>query len=160
MSDVLLLGNGLNRLPYEAGKGISWNDLLESLINEFSKGNIQNNDESSKPFPLLYEEILSYAINQRKKESENEEEKEIKEHIATKIREIIPNDSHKLLKKCRFSNILTTNYDYLIEQAIGETPIDAKNYGTVKEQKYSLFRKKRLLLLMVKQFLYGTFMVK
>jgi hypothetical protein len=132
MNNVLLLGNGMNRIS----DGYSWDDLIAKLISRFCHGNVNHNLEYRKPFPLLYEEILSYAL-MNKTGTENI----IKNFIKEEIEKIDLNDSHTLIKDADFLDILTTNYDATIEKAIGG---DVHFYirAQVEEQRYSLFRKK------------------
>jgi len=133
-NNVLLLGNGINRIKSNA---YSWGDLINDLINEFCNGNINNNRSPSKPFPLLYEEILSYALSHG---TGNEDS--IKNYIRNKIERMLPNTCHYLIRNQNFADILTTNFDYTIEKALGEESHFELAQGYPNELKYSLFRKK------------------
>jgi hypothetical protein len=132
MKDVLLLGNGMNRISQD----YSWENLIISLIDRFCDGNVNHDKDYSKPFPLLYEEILSYALLHEKGD-----ESTIKNFIKDEIGKISLNDSHLLIPESNFNEILTTNYDETIEKAIGGD-IKFNNNAQVEEQKYSLLRKK------------------
>jgi hypothetical protein len=81
MDKVLLLGNGLNRLNNED----SWKDLIKNLNNEFSNGSVNIDD---KPFPLLYEEIVSRARNN------NYKERDVQASICETAKKIHNNHHH------------------------------------------------------------------
>ncbi len=135
MENVLLLGNGMNRVTQN--NKYSWEDLLKNLIAKFCCGNVNLDSKNLKPFPLLYEEILSYAIF-----NNSGNEKSIKDFICSEIKKIKSNSCHKLLKRDFFVSFMTTNYDYLIEEAIAGK-IKFRNVGQVEETTYSLLRNKR-----------------
>ena len=137
MENVLMLGNGINRLS--TGDS-SWENLLINLIEEFSNGKVIHEKEKPKPFPLLYEEILSHALLNKRGTENN-----IREFIKQDLALIKPNKGHAMLGKVihekKIKNIITTNYDYLIEKFVdgneGEQPVP-----DAKETKYSLCRRK------------------
>ena len=131
MKDVLLLGNGMNRISQD----YSWENLIISLIDRFCDGHVNHNRDYSKPFPLLYEEILSYALL-----NEKGDESTIKNFIKEEIENIGLNESHFLISESNFNDILTTNYDENIERVIGGG-MQFNNNAQVEEQKYSLFRR-------------------
>lgn len=127
MNEVLLIGNGFNRL----GEDNSWNKLLIELTAGLDGIILEN-----KPFPLLFEQILMTKQAKTKgdiKAIENEMlDKVIK--FSKKIK------SSDILKEfTSLSNtILTTNYDYLIEQNISSENFE--NISISKEAMYSLYR--------------------
>lgn len=126
---ALLIGNGINNI----GQAYSWSDLIENLIETIgAKGQI---DTDSKPFPLLYEEIFVEAVRNR-----NFKEKRIKEYIAGEITKLKPNEIHQAITKLGIKNILTTNYDFTLEQSHTTGNINLKNQGIVKEISYNVFR--------------------
>lgn len=133
MKNVLLLGNGINRIT----KGYSWEVLIEELITKFCNEKVNHDNNYGKPFPLLYEEILSYALM-----NGTGTESDIKHFIKEKTEAIELNDTHSLINNPNFVDILTTNYDELIEQTLG---IDLLNLNVrkVEEQKYSLCRRNK-----------------
>jgi len=129
MKTALLVGNDINNLS----PGYSWETLLKELINFVGgKGNIKSSGEQ---FPLLYEEIWAYAeINKTKSEFD------IKEFISEKVQKIKPNVIHEKLACLPVTEILTTNYEFTLEESVVNEPSSLKNTGAVSEQKYSLFR--------------------
>lgn len=128
MSKVLLLGNGLNNVT----NNYKWGNLIDDLISYLGLRNIAT---KQKPFPLLYEEI--YLSNLKNKKIS---EYDIKSYIAQKIGGLLPNKVHKSIESLSISNVLTTNYDYVIEQALGYNSQDLSDNGAVKQRRYSLFR--------------------
>lgn len=125
---VLLVGNGINA----DSPGYKWRDLISELISEFGRG--KKIEQGNKPFPMLYEEIVLKSGDRVLLE------KEIKEFIAGKVQRIEPTKIHDEIAKASFDTILTTNYDYSLEAAMGADGRKLKNEGFVKETRYSLFR--------------------
>ena len=131
MKEVLLIGNGINNIT----NGYNWKNLIKSLIKKFCNGEI-NYEE--KPFPLLYEEILAYSLRKG-----TGDENELKTFICKEIAQIEQNKCHNLIHEVKAENILTTNYDYIIEKVI-DGNITHTNAGRVDETKYSLMRRTKL----------------
>lgn len=125
---VLLVGNGINNVS----KQYSWGDLIQDLIGFVGLDSL---DEKDKPFPLFYEEI--YLSNLKAKKLE---ETRLKEFISENIKKIQPNEVHQKIISTGFSNIITTNYDYTIENSLGFTGPELSNEGVIKETVYSVFR--------------------
>ncbi len=125
---VILIGNGINLVnnPY------TWSDVIDNLISYIGADGQINKD--NKPFPLLYEEIIIEAIKNRAIE-----EIDIKKFIASETSKLNLNDVHKKIANLNAKNILTTNYDFTIEQSIKESP-DTNDKGISKQKLYSLFR--------------------
>jgi hypothetical protein len=92
-------------------------------------------DIEKVPFPLLYEEIYLSSLKRK-----IVDEYRLKSFIAEKVNQIEPNEVHKRISTLGFSNILTTNYDHIIENALGFEHKDIDNKGKVKESLYSVFR--------------------
>ena len=125
---VLLVGNGINNISRE----YTWSDLIDNLI-DFIGAAGQINTEN-KPFPLLYEEIFVEAIKNR-----GFSEIQIKEFIGKEVEKLRPNELHKELLDLEINDILTTNYDFTIENQLVSSK-ELKNNGAVKESTYSVFR--------------------
>jgi len=123
---TLFIGNDINNLT----PGTSWKDLLDQIIAYYGLTNsvAQHN---LKPFPLLYEEIFLKVIRRNPMA-----EKVVKEYIASRISEIIPNGIHQRIRGLQVEDIITTNYDYTLEGSS-----DLKNEGIITERLYSVFRK-------------------
>jgi hypothetical protein len=132
-NEVLLLGNGINRLSNE----YSWSDLLDDLITDIGKsGAISYKEE--KPFTLLYEEIYSRALKHLQRK-----EIAIKKKIADLVLDkFTPNEFHTNFLSLDVEHILTTNYDYNLESAISKTQGTVAN--VLKETKYNLFRRREV----------------
>jgi len=125
----LLLGNGINFLG--DSQGLSWKELLLEVIDSIGKENIID-IESKRNYLFLYEEIFTRA----KKYTNLGNEYQLQSMIAQKIQNNIkPNSYHTKIYELGFTNILTTNYDYALENALGF------NTKKNKEKKYSLYRK-------------------
>lgn len=130
---VFLIGNGINNI----NTTYTWYDLIEDLIKYIgAKGQINT---VNKPFPLLYEEIVANAI--RKK---NISETDIKQFIAGQITKLQPNEIHRRIIASGIQHILTTNYDFTLEQLLTPQTEQLKNEGAVKENLYSIFRHNQL----------------
>ncbi len=128
-AQILLLGNGVNAVK----NSYYWSDLINDLTRFLDLPPISPNSE--KQFPLLYEQIFLTNLKNKKYE-----ETKIKTFIAEKTEKIAPNALHDRIKTMHFSDIITTNYDYVIEKAFGISSKDIANKGVVKESSYSLFR--------------------
>lgn len=132
-SKVLLLGNGINRIdnPY------SWGDLMSDMLVYTDLKDAISTD--GKPFPLLYEEIyLRWASDRRR------DENTLKYKIKGLIKNIKPNDLHQAILDLDVSDILTTNYDYNVEECLPGGLDSAVYIPPVKGVKYSLLRRRRL----------------
>lgn len=127
---VLFIGNGINLINNET----SWQSLLNYLIARF--GNLQYNDNIFDiPFPLLYEIIINISARKGKTEEE------VKRYVAKKVSNFETNEYHEKLGDIGFTDIITTNYDYTLEKALTKNVPDSKDFSTVVETKYSIFRK-------------------
>ncbi|MDF9824917.1 hypothetical protein M2475_001152 [Breznakia sp. PF5-3] len=107
MDKVLFVGNGINRIH----SGYSWADLLEEL-----KKDTQTNKEimnGNKPFPVLYEEIYF-----RSKRNLQFKEGDLLKAIVKKMKHLLPTVIHKQIMDLSISNIITTNYDYTLENSV------------------------------------------
>ncbi len=126
MEKALLLGNGLNRLY----KNYSWEDLIRDLIDELNLP--QSLGIKGKPFPLLYEEIVQTAFDIGIDESD------VKANLAKLVEQIKSSSLHPRIKDLGTTDVLTTNYDYNVEDCWQTNPTAVD----VTETKYSLFRRK------------------
>lgn len=134
---AILFGNGINR----SSKAISWGDLLKDLVIKYSIDvDLQN---ELKPFPLSFEEMLS---NKGGITSSDQKLRNLKNKIA----ELIDEDSKilddyslfQILYDSTDSELLTTNYDYCLENIVKEDFQLAKRSLSLDniESKHSLFR--------------------
>lgn len=127
MDTTFLIGNGINN----AVEKFAWEDLLTKLIDFLGAKSIDPKD--GKPFPLLYEEIMSYALKQT-----DYNELEVKSFISKNIPKH-KNDIFIDYAASRATHILTTNYDHNIQLAL-KGGYAYSNKGIVNEAKYSIFR--------------------
>lgn len=131
MKTAFLLGNGINRTPIIDDDRYEWGNLLRDLNTEFALGSIVN--IRVKPFPMVYDEIVSYSLRHGTQNESN-----IKTFIKSKVDEIQTNIRYSSLVNIDGSEILTTNYDYLIEKSLinnwQRTPINKLEYY------YSIYR--------------------
>jgi len=126
---VLLLGNGINRLR---GGNYSWRTLLKELIS-FS-GIDEITLGSNKPLPLLFEEIL----HQMPGESFDFNLKNLKTKVKTEIdSQLKTNEYHGKIMRSSYNEILTTNYDYLLEKSINSKFVKHKKSGKTSQYLYS-----------------------
>ncbi|MET0072504.1 MAG: SIR2 family protein [Candidatus Thiodiazotropha sp.] len=124
---ALLIGNGFNLV---SDQGASWNKLLNTLA---GKAVTKHEEEvrKAKPFTLWFEEISNTV------RSEN-----LKEKIAQYLENnVTHNKHHQDVMNLGIKNILTTNYDYNLEESTGE---DWYQNHPAKENYYSLFRRNSL----------------
>lgn len=129
MRRTLMVGNGVNRINNTE----SWQKVLEDLVRYVEKQGAFSID--GKPFSLLYEEILLRAIRFR-----NKNEKELKEYVCRIFGELIPNEFHKKILSIGVENIITTNYDYNLENVINNQDVMKieSTHGHSKERLYRL----------------------
>ncbi|MGA8146168.1 MAG: SIR2 family protein [Gallionellaceae bacterium] len=127
--NALLIGNDINSLS----PGYDWAQLLKDLVKDVGAKNKIN--DLREQFPLFYEEICIYAETHGTK-SEND----IKRFIGNKVQGLRPNKIHTDLLNLGIKEVLTTNYEFTLEQALKKTPPKLKNEGRVSETRYSIFR--------------------
>ncbi len=144
----LLIGNGFNRL--EDPDFPTWDSLIKTPIED----NKDFVDIQNMSYPLKFEYIVNFyneaegkyaaatyneiknVISKRLNESINRSDKKIDKEIAARLREICPN------------NVLTTNYDCLLEKVFISKGTNAEysdNFRTKKEnEEYFLSKTRRL----------------
>jgi len=131
MAISLLVGNGINRLNNEEA---AWENVLRQL----SAGNPTARElehVKHKPFTLLYEEIVLTRISRPRMVDDFG----AKKRIAELVNGFKVNAYHKRLMLAPLRHILTTNYDYTLEQA---TISENQRSNLQAETKYSLFRRR------------------
>ena len=131
--NVLLVGNGINRTTEN---NENWDGLLEVLSNKVDLPKEKKNGY----FPLIfYENIYLYGMKNKKIKNEHELKTAVKETLD-KFRFT---ELHEKIVNSGFGNILTTNYDYTLENSVGGLN-KAKITSEIKETRYSLFRRKEI----------------
>ena len=134
MNAALLIGNGLNRCYSEA---LPWDMLLEKIANLYNVS-----FDKFNPFPLEFESIINQILKKESLPGKNIYDS-IKDEIASIVKEQKPpiNSLHAYYTKNIFiDHILTTNYDYMLENAFcgqSERKLKSKNCS---ETKYSVHR--------------------
>ena len=126
-----LFGNGINRMP-TSGDRYEWGNLLDRLNGEFADGEISEIRE--KPFPMVYDEIINHSLN-----NGISDEGEIKRFIRQEINQLQTNNRYNDFRNLKTEEILTTNYDYLIEKSLEENW--KREPMSKNEKKYSIQRR-------------------
>jgi hypothetical protein len=125
MERILLVGNGFNLV---SDGGASWNALLNKLAGA-AKTIHEEDVRKAKPFTLWFEEIKNRS-----------RKRNLKQLIAVSLKkELSPNGHHVDVMALGFQHILTTNYDYTLEEATGES---WRSNFPARETYYSLFRRR------------------
>lgn len=124
----LLVGNGINRIALQRG----WNEILRDLAMTFDGVDLMPHIES-KPLSMFIEELCARSSLPFQKA-----EHAVKLEFAKLLKHIEPVEAHK--KICgQFNVIMTTNYDFTIEEAfVG--PLHSPDF-LAPESRYSLFRR-------------------
>jgi len=124
----LLLGNGINRVALQRG----WYEILEELARKFGGKDLIPHIET-KPLSMFIEELCARSTVPFQKA-----EHLIKVEFAKLLNQIEPVEAH--IRICgQFSVIMTTNYDFTIEEAFAG-PLHAPAFPA-PESRYSLFRR-------------------
>lgn len=110
MDNCLLIGNGLNRTLEHS---IPWSDLLKDIADELGTSYCSDNI-----LPLEFERIVNEYLK-KCKEPDVSVYSDIKKKVANKLSfTLLPDTAiHKIIPSIPIDSIITTNYDYLIEQA-------------------------------------------
>ena len=124
----LLLGNGINRVALQK----DWLLILKELAQKFGADDLIQHLEG-KPLSMFIEE-LSARSSGRFLDAENR----VKRAFAKLLKQIDPIEAHRRI--CEpFRVIMTTNYDFTIEEAL-VGPLHSPAFLS-PESRYSLFRR-------------------
>ena len=124
----LILGNGINRVAMQRG----WSELLRELAIKFNGEDLIAYLEV-KPLSMFIEELCARSTLPFRKA-----EHIIKVEFAGLLKQIQPVGAHERI--CRLFNvIMTTNYDFTIEEALAG-PMHFPSF-LAPESRYSLFRR-------------------
>jgi len=127
MARVLFVGNGFNLV---SDGGASWNSLLNKLAGDATTQH-EEMVRKAKPFTLWFEEIKSTS-----------KQSDLKQVVSESLEGgLSPNKHHVDVMALGFQHILTTNYDYNLENVTGEK---WKLDKPAQETTYSLFRRHNL----------------
>lgn len=124
---ALFLGNGINRVQ----NAQSWPDLLRNIC---TNNNLRIQVKDSKPYPLTFEEILFSLPN-----NFDDNLRHLKEEISQGLINYGPFPLHNRVVNTKWTDILTTNYDYALERVINPNYSGVINPGN-SEPKFSLYR--------------------
>ncbi len=125
MEKVLFVGNGINQLSKQ---GKSWNALMNRLAGR-SAGPVEKELRKAKPFTLWFEELCT-----------KHDAKTLKKKVAKILKEeTLSNDIHRQIMSLDCNHILTTNYDYSLEDSCGD---DFRRNLAAPENFFSLFRRR------------------
>ncbi|MCX2708617.1 SIR2 family protein [Pseudomonas sp. DCB_BG] len=124
----LILGNGINRVAMQKG----WGEILRELAIHFDGVDLLPYIET-KPLSMFVEELCA-----RSKLSFRKAEHEVKVEFAGLLKQIKPVLAHERICNL-FKVILTTNYDFTIEEALAG-PMHSPDF-LAPESRYSLFRR-------------------
>lgn len=104
---AVLLGNGINRL---SAHDISWSELLQTI-----KGK-QHFENGALPNTMIYER----AVLERPLADHDvlANEAVIKQDLATKLKEMPPNEHYRRLFATGVKHFMSTNYDYAFNKSI------------------------------------------
>jgi hypothetical protein len=131
MGNSILLGNGVNLLIEGTP---SWRSVIMDLARYVDKKNIISQHLDKKPFTLVFEEIFL-----RSSRTQNITELQLKKRAAELINQIPHNKFHTAFMDIGVRHILTTNYDYNLEESIQVMGVET---SLSLERKYSLFRRR------------------
>jgi len=124
----LLIGNGVNRL---SNASLSWEDILEGLV--------QENNFPKESLRLIPNTIFFECIKLQSLSMSRASEAEAQQQIAGMLAKIQPSEYHTRFIHTDVKHILTTNYDYCLENTINAQVTSSGN-----ETRYSLFRRKEI----------------
>jgi hypothetical protein len=110
-----------------------WNEILVELAQEFGKPELSTKI-ASKPLSMFIEELCAVSEGEFRST-----ELKIKDSFAKLLRQIEPTAIHRDLTRV-FKVILTTNYDFTIEEALNG-PLHSSS-SLAPESRYSIFRRR------------------
>jgi hypothetical protein len=130
IKNTVLLGNGITR-AYGSNFGLSWEDILEKLSEQFS---VPINDMNKKPLPLVFEKIRLQLI--RDGANPNTLLKDVSKLLDKSSLGSQLTDIYSGLAR----NILTTNYNRSVDGGVGYNYPFKQKFEKVDEKYHSLFR--------------------
>lgn len=133
MQKVLFLGNGINRLT---NHGVSWDDVICDLAKD-AGGTELLEFKDYVPFTLIYEGFCSQT-------SDNSQRgiTPMKKRVATSLMKMVFNPFHKQIMDLGLTHIITTNYDYSLEDSMAKS---FKPEYFRKESRYSVYRRVKIV---------------
>lgn len=132
MQKTLFLGNGINRLT---NVEMSWNDILNDLADDVDSSRLLKYQDYV-PFTLIYE-----GFSSRSSENSKRGITPLKKKVAKLLGKMVFNQFHKQVMNLGIDHIITTNYDYSLENSI--LPSFKPEYFR-RESRYSVFRRVKI----------------
>ena len=129
MNKTLFLGNGINRLT---NLGVGWNDVISALASDVGGEELLKYKENI-PFTLIYE-----GFSSKKLENSKRGITPLKEKVANLLSKMVSNPYHERIMNLGMKHIITSNYDYSLENSISEIS-DFEFFRN--ETRYSVFRR-------------------
>ncbi|MBL8099687.1 MAG: SIR2 family protein [Anaerolineales bacterium] len=131
MQKTIFVGNGINLLNKNTK---SWRDVLSELSRVVKNPQLMDTIDHT-PFTLFYEVLYSKYFQKAQKSDIN-----LKNHIANLLKNMEYNPFHSEIMNLGVRHIITTNYDYCLENSItNNAPI--LNDNLRKENRYNVFRR-------------------
>ena len=109
LQTTLVIGNGLNQC---LEGGLPWGNLLEQIADQFGVDVCKD-----IPMPLEFERLINVYLQNNSTDAKDIYYR-IKQDVAMRVLGVVlpENAVHKEIAKLNLSNIITTNYDLLLEQ--------------------------------------------
>ena len=129
MDAALLIGNGLNRCHMD--KQLSWEVLMQEIAGKYSVDFHGNNS-----FPLEFE-CMANSICSKSRKTLDTVITDLKSDIAEKINSIAPKSTwiHRSFISLPVREIMTTNYDYYLENLIDKNFPEGWKLGRKAEKR-------------------------
>jgi len=134
MQKTIFVGNGINLLTKDAK---SWRDVLYELSKIVDDPTLVDFMDYT-PFTLFYEAVCSRYFKGGEKS-----DIALKRHIAKLLNNMKHNIFHNEIAKLGFRHIITTNYDYCLENSVlANEPLVHDDLRS--ENRYSVFRRTKI----------------
>ncbi len=134
MQKAIFVGNGVNLLTKDAK---SWQDVLSELSKIVGEPDLIDFIDFM-PFTLFYEAACSRYFKRGEKS-----DIALKRHIAKLLSSMPHNSLHYEIAKLGLKHIITTNYDYCLENSI-LTDKSPTHDDLRSEHRYSVFRRTKI----------------
>lgn len=133
MKSALLIGNGPNRCYEDRQSPIAWSNLLKDFAQQ---KNVEFHENNS--FPLEFECMVNAVCAQKPELSSIDVVNDAKETIVRTVKSlnVVDDPVHCRFLELDIDEILTTNYDYYLEQAY----VPGVKVTPGREDKFSLSR--------------------
>ncbi|HET7231906.1 MAG TPA: SIR2 family protein, partial [Longimicrobium sp.] len=130
MAATLFVGNGINRV---GTRGLSWERLVGELALILNV-NAPTTAVAERAFTLFFDSLTLEARNHGYRRS-----KEVKAIVAREVAKLEPGVYHRALMELGAAHVLTTNYDFTLEQVLS---VPLRKPASEVSDKYNLFRRR------------------